>query len=95
MLISGLDHLTLRTVASRDVVVTGEAGLHARPAALFCRAAGRFGGEVRVGKDGASANAKSLLAVLQLDVRKGDTVTLVAEGEGAEAALEALSELLR
>lgn len=94
MLISGLDHLTLIAVASREVVVRGEAGLHARPAALFCRAAGAFAAEVRVEKAGASANAKSLLSVLQLDVRRGDTVRLVAEGDGAEAAVDALAELL-
>ena len=81
-------------MASREVVVRGEAGLHARPAALFCRAAGRFGAEVRVEKAGAAANAKSLLSVLQLDVRQGDTVVLVAEGDDAVDAVEALAGLL-
>jgi phosphotransferase system HPr (HPr) family protein len=79
---------------SRDVVIEGEAGLHARPAALFCRAASRFGSDVRVEKGGASANAKSLLSVLQLDVRQGDTVTLVADGPDADEAVQALVELL-
>lgn len=94
MLISGIDHLILQAMTSREVVVRGEAGLHARPAALFCRAAGRFRAEVRVEKAGAAADARSLLAVLQLDVRQGDRIVLVAEGDDAEDAVETLAGLL-
>jgi phosphocarrier protein HPr len=79
---------------SREVAVTDPEGLHARPAALFCRTAARFEADVRVEKDGASANARSLLSVLQLDVRQGDLVTLVAEGSDAEEAVRALVDVL-
>jgi phosphotransferase system HPr (HPr) family protein len=81
-------------VTSRGVTVTEPEGLHARPAAIFCRAAARFAADVRVEKDGASANARSLLSVLQLDVRRGDLVTLVAEGADAEEAVQALVDVL-
>ena len=86
--------LRLLPVLSRDVTVTDPEGLHARPAALFCQAAARFEADVRVEKDGASANAKSLLSVLQLDVRRGDPVTLIAEGPDAEEAVRALVDVL-
>lgn len=88
MLLSGIDHLILPPMGSREVVVRGEAGLHARPAAPFCLAAGRLRAEVRVHKAGAAAGAKSPPSVLQLDVRQGDKIVLVAEG-----AVEALAEL--
>jgi phosphotransferase system HPr (HPr) family protein len=81
-------------VASREVTITHAEGLHARPAAIFCRAAARFEADVRVEKDGAGANAKSLLSVLQLDVRRGDLVTLRAAGSDAEEAVHELAEVL-
>jgi phosphotransferase system HPr (HPr) family protein len=81
-------------VTRLEVVVTEEAGLHARPAALFCRAASRFAAAIRVEKDGASADARSLLSVLRLDVRRGDVVTLVADGSDADEAVRALAGAL-
>ena len=81
-------------VPSQDVTVTEPQGLHARPAALFCRVAARFEADVRVEKNGAGASARSLLSVLQLDVRQGDLVTLIAEGPDAEEAVRALVEVL-
>lgn len=82
-------------VAERRVVVGSAVGLHARPAALFVLAATKSGVAVRIGKDGAEpVDARSILAVLSLDVRRGDEVVLRAEGDGAEAALDGLTSLL-
>ena len=48
-----------------------------------------------IAKDaGAPVNAASILGVISLGVEHGDYVTLTADGEGAEAALDTLSELL-
>ena len=71
----------------RDVKVTNEVGLHARPAAEFAKKAATFSCEVIAVKNGDEANAKSILSVLKLDVRKGDTITLRTEGDGADDAL--------
>jgi phosphotransferase system HPr (HPr) family protein len=79
---------------SAQVTFTNEVGLHARPAALFTRAATGFTADVSVSKDDQTANAKSLLSVLKLDVRHGDTVTLVTDGPDADEALRALAELV-
>ena len=78
----------------REVKLTNEVGLHARPAAVFSKAAAGFSAEVTVAKGGQEANAKSIMAVLKLDVRKGDTVTIATEGDDAEEALEELVTLL-
>jgi phosphocarrier protein HPr len=79
----------------RRVTVASQVGLHARPAALFVRAAGRAGVAVTIAKAGSSPiDARSLLAVMSLDVRRGDEVILVAEGNGADAALDELATLL-
>lgn len=75
----------------RTVTTPPGVGLHARPAAMFARAAGAAPIDVTVAKPGGTpANAKSILAVLGLDVRGEQEIVLTAEGEGAEEVLDAL-----
>ncbi|GAB2515925.1 HPr family phosphocarrier protein [Nocardia sp. NPDC059240] len=79
---------------TRTAVVASKTGLHARPAALFAKAAGEAGVPVKIsveGKDPIAAN--SLLQVMTLGAKQGDTVTLHAE-DGADAALEKLVAML-
>jgi phosphocarrier protein len=79
----------------RRVVVATAEGLHARPAAVFVKAAAKAGVPVSVGfPGGARADARSILAVLSLDVRQGDEVVLTAEGSGADEVLDELTTLL-
>lgn len=80
----------------RTVTVVPEAGLHARPAAEFVRTANGFECELLVGlADGdRTANARSTIAVTGLGVESGEQVRLVAEGEDAAAALDALEAVL-
>ena len=76
------------------MTLTNEVGLHARPAAVFRKAAAGFSAEVTVAKGGQEANAKSIMAVLKLDVKKGDTVTIATEGDDADETLAELVALL-
>jgi phosphocarrier protein HPr len=78
----------------RNVTLENEVGLHARPAAVFSKAAARFSSTVTVVKSGAEANAKSVLSVLKLDIQKGDSVTIRAEGQDEEEALTELVKLV-
>ena len=83
------------TRMERTVTVVPEAGLHARPASRFVTTATEFEADVTVGlADGDPVNARSMLSVTTLNARKGDDVHLVAEGEDAEAALDALEDVL-
>jgi len=77
-------------VPSADVTLRNDVGLHARPAAVFAKTAAGFDATITVSKGGQEANAKSVLSVLKLDVRAGDTVTLTAEGSDADEAIAAL-----
>jgi phosphocarrier protein HPr len=80
---------------SRTVTVASSVGLHARPASLFAQAAAKLDVPVTLtSASGKSVNAKSILGVLSLGVGHGEEVTLAAEGEGAEQALDTLAELL-
>ena len=79
----------------RTVTVASSVGLHARPASLFSQAAAKAGVPVTLtSAAGKSVNAASILGVLSLGIGHGEEVTLSAEGEGAEAALYTLAELL-
>jgi phosphocarrier protein len=79
----------------RSVVVTNPVGLHARPAALFVKTAKGFPGTtISVCRDDRRADAKSILGVLTLAVTQGTTITISTEGDEAEAALNALVDIV-
>lgn len=83
----------------RVVEIVPEAGLHARPAAKFVETANEFDADVTVapvaeGEDAEPVAASSMIAVTSLGVKHGEEVRLSAEGEDAEAALDALEEVL-
>ncbi|RZT83506.1 phosphocarrier protein HPr [Pseudonocardia sediminis] len=82
-------------MATRTATVASEVGLHARPAALFSRAAKETGLAVTLALgDGDPVDATSVLNVLTLGVGPGQRVTLAADGDGAEDALDRLAALL-
>lgn len=81
-------------VVSHPIVLPNAAGLHARPAAVLAQVAKRFSASVRLTRGADEANAKSVVAVMGLSTRAGDSVRVVAEGPDAQEAVEALSGLL-
>jgi phosphocarrier protein HPr len=82
-------------MSERRVAVASAVGLHARPASLFARAAAKTGLLITLTTTaGKSANAASILEVLSLGVGCGEFVTITAHGEGADAALGVLVEVL-
>lgn len=81
-------------MAERETTVGAEEGLHARPAAQFVKKAKEFASEIVVVKDGTEANAKSSLRLMTLGAKKGDKVTIRAEGDDAEEAVDALVALI-
>ena len=79
----------------RTVTVASSVGLHARPASLFAQAAAGTGVTVTLtSAAGRSVNAASILGVLSLGIGHGEQVTLEAEGDGADAALDTLAKVL-
>ena len=70
--------------------ITDEVGIHARPAGLLVKEAKKYGSVVRIEKEGKSAEAGKLMALMGLGVKKGNTVTVTVEGEDEETAAENL-----
>ena len=79
---------------SRSVTIRNSVGLHARPATFFVQKANCFNSNVWVEKDDRRVNAKSLLGVLSLGIAKGMSITLIADGQDEQAALDGLAELI-
>jgi len=82
-------------MAERNATIASSVGLHARPAGLFIAAVNQQSVSVTISKDGsAPLNAASILSIMSLGAAHGDVVTLAAEGDGAEEALDQLVALL-
>lgn len=79
---------------AKDVVITAPSGLHTRPAAEFVKAAKGFAADITVTSGGKSASAKSLFKLQTLGLTQGTTITISAEGEDAEKAVEFLVALV-
>ena len=82
-------------MGERQVRVGSKVGLHARPASLFAKAVKDTGLPIRIAKEGGSpVDARSLLNLLTLGAEHDELVTLSAEGDGADAALDELAAML-
>ncbi|MDH2998880.1 PTS sugar transporter [Pasteurellaceae bacterium LFhippo2] len=79
---------------SKEVTITGPQGLHTRPAAEFVKAAKGFASDITVTSGGKSASAKSLFKLQTLGLAQGTVITISAEGEDAEKAVDFLVELV-
>ncbi len=77
-----------------EVLICNRKGLHARASAKFVKCAERFEAEVTVVRDGQSVGGTSIMGLMMLAARKGDTVTVQAKGPQARQALDALIELI-
>ncbi len=81
----------------QQIPITHPVGLHARPAVRFTKLAKSFATveiRVRSGVDGVWVDAKSIVKVIALKARSGTVLELMAEGDGAEAAVAALADLI-
>ena len=78
----------------KDVVISNQVGLHARPATFFIQKANEFKSTVWVEKEERRVNAKSLLGVLSLGIVGGTEIRIIVDGSDEEAALAALVELV-
>jgi len=80
-----------RSVTSAAILVPNPTGLHARPAAVLANMAKKFDSRIRLQRDESQANAKSVVAIMGLEVGYGDKVQLIADGADAEQAITELA----
>jgi phosphocarrier protein HPr len=71
----------------KNVVVANKKGLHARPAAMFVQLADKFGVNVTLVKGEERVNGKSIMGLLMLGAQHETALTVIVEGDSAEAAM--------
>ena len=77
-----------------SVRIVNKNGLHARPAAEIVKAAARYTSDITLRRDDLEVNGKSIMGVMMLAAEYGSTLHLQATGPDADAALQALAELI-
>ncbi|MCL2293759.1 MAG: HPr family phosphocarrier protein [Spirochaetes bacterium] len=77
----------------KTVVVKNKHGIHARPAACIVKLAAGFKSDIKIKKDGTEINAKSIMGIISLAAVLNTELTIIAEGEDAAAAAEAIYNL--
>lgn len=75
-----------------NYTITDSEGIHARPAGLLVKEAKQYASKVTITKDGKSADAKRLMAIMALGVKGGMTITVSVEGEDEDTACEGIQK---
>jgi phosphocarrier protein HPr len=81
-------------LVQRDVEVVNPQGLHARPVMRFVDLANQFRSGISVRKGNQAVDGKSPMEMILLEATQGTKLTLIAQGEDADAAVEALAGLV-
>lgn len=77
-----------------NLVIKNETGLHARPAAMVVAEAGKYKSNLTIKKGEREVNIKSILGLLSLGASKGDEITVKADGEDENQAVEAIVKMI-
>lgn len=76
------------------VKILNEQGLHARPASIFVKTASKFKSTVSIVHGNEVANAKSIINIMSLGLKKGEEIKIIAEGTDEKKVMEALISLV-
>ena len=75
--------------------VQDELGIHARPAGMLAKAAAGFKSTITLDHGAKKADARRLMAIMSMGVKKGVEVTVTVEGEDEDAAAAAMEEFFK
>ena len=76
-------------------VVKDAMGIHARPAGLLIKEAGKFTCTINIKKDTKEVDAKRIIGVMGLGVKQGDEITVTFDGPDEEDAAKSITDFLR
>ncbi|MDD2414946.1 MAG: HPr family phosphocarrier protein [Eubacteriaceae bacterium] len=82
---------------SKKVTIVNPTGLHARPAAEFCKNAGQYASAIQIKRltgEEKETNAKSVIGVMAMALSKGVEVEITAEGSDENKAVDTLTGLI-
>ena len=78
----------------RDIEIKNKLGLHARAAAKLVHTAARFKSDIKIRKGDEEVDGKSILGILLLAAGRGSVITVRANGEDENEAMDAIQELI-
>jgi phosphocarrier protein HPr len=81
-------------VIEREATIVNSLGMHARPAAQVVRLASTFRSHIELENNKQVVNGKSIMGVMTLAAECGAVIRIRADGEDAEAAVQALADLI-
>lgn len=73
--------------------VENQYGIHARPAALLVKAAGKYESDIFIEKDGNKVSCKSIMGLMTIEGYPGSTMEVSASGADAADAMAEIEEL--
>ncbi|WP_441244731.1 HPr family phosphocarrier protein [Tardiphaga sp. 768_D3_N2_1] len=88
------DDTTVSGGVSREIPITNKRGLHARASAKFVQMVERFNAEVTVTRNGETVGGTSIMGLMMLSAGPGTSIFVAAKGAEAQAALDAITELV-
>ena len=74
--------------------ISNKLGLHARASAKLTKLAAAYPCEVWLSRNDRRVNAKSIMGVMMLAAGVGSVITVETDGEGEQAAMDALLALI-
>lgn len=75
------------------VTLQSQDGLHARPAGLLAKLASQYQSKIELIVNGNTKNGKSIMSLMSLGLRGGESILIKAEGEDAPQAVDAIKKL--
>jgi phosphocarrier protein HPr len=79
----------------KSIKIVNKTGLHARPAALLVKVAGKYKSDIILSKDGYEVNGKSIMGVMTLGAESGSIILIRVQGEDENEAMKALEDLMK
>lgn len=71
-------------------IIKDKVGIHARPAGMLVKKAGSYESTITIEKNGTAVNLSKLIALMQLDVKCNETVTITVDGEDEDEAYDSI-----
>lgn len=69
-------------------------GLEARPVAMLVQIASQFESEIHIESGKKKVNAKSIMGMMTLGLGTGESVTVYADGQDEDKAIDSINEYL-
>ena len=77
---------------SKDYIIASAEGIHARPATALVKLTKNYKSVISIRKGDRTVKLNSLLNILSLAAKGGETISIIAEGEDEVAAMEAIDQ---